>query len=233
MDSVTFFGEVNELSSRAIWWSDDDDDQDDDQNNQIKVVINTNNNIKCDSIYVTIAKSDKTIVKELQKIGSISIDGISGTVGHIFAINETSIWLQLNANYPTLKNHLLVKTIANLMKELLTRCQTITDKTNKPLIRIISTEITSNEGINYLSNNSKNLIIFPKDVQHRALMAPKMMNNLIESSVFEYCTVFDINCIALILSELQSTHSNNQFIPKQILTAVRQFNDFSDSNIFI
>jgi hypothetical protein len=240
MNCATFFGEVNELSSRAIWWSDSDSDDNDleeeHQNSGPKVAFNTKDVINCDSIDISLAKNDKIMAQDLDKIGFIGIDGINGVMAYIYAINKSSIWLQLNANYPTLKNHLVVKTIANLMKELFIRCQSISDQSLKPMVRIISKDlipnIESNDVINYLSNNSNNLINFPQNVEHKPLIAPKVLSNLIESSIFEYCTLHSISCIALILSDFQSINLTNNFISKQILTTIQQFNDFSNSNIF-
>ena len=65
------------------------------------------------------------------------------------------------------------------------------------------------------------------------LWPQKCVSNRIESSVFEYCVVFGMSCIALLLPDLHSIHFSNHLIPKQILTTIRQFNDYSDSNIFI
>ena len=98
---------------------------------------------------------------------------MNGIIANLFSINETSVWLQMNANYPTLKNHLMVKTIANLMKELFIKCHSINDKSVKPLIRIISKDFITDEVIHYLSNNNNNINIFPKRCQIQSTYGPK------------------------------------------------------------
>ena len=67
MNSVTFFGEVNELHSRAIWWSDSDSEEDNEeehQKNELNVVINAKSDIICDTLLISLAKSDVTLARK-------------------------------------------------------------------------------------------------------------------------------------------------------------------------
>jgi len=239
MSSTTFFGEVNELSSRAIYWSDNESDEESNEpqetHQSINLWIKTSDdfNNKLSLIYVSLAKDDKTRVKDLTPIGSIGVDGITGNVGHIYTTSETSVWIQLNANHPNLKNYLLVQTIASLMKQIVSKCET----SSGPMICLISKSVSkdssSDDVITYLTTSESNLSLIPREVQRRPLLAPKMLDNLVESCVVEYCIVFGITCIGLIFPELQSKRFNQHFIPKQIIDSVHQFNDTIDSNIYL
>jgi len=234
MSSNTFFGEVNELNSRAIYWSDNESDEESEVVTEVDVVLNTNDNFNanCNTVYVSLAKSKYISSKNLTSIGSVSGGpDDKTTVADILSVNETSIWIRLNINHQSLKNHLMVKTISSLMKQVLAKCVT------KPLVCIISKDFSRDESsddvITYLSSDKNNLNVIPSELKSRPLLAPKMITDLVESAVFEYCLVFETKCISIILPEMQSKPFTESFIPKAIVDCVKQMNHFSDSNIYI
>lgn len=83
---ATFFGEVNEISSRAVWWS-DEDDQVEDNAGPIKLthdLVVKNKKLYeaflslCKVLYVSIGKPDPSERCVLQiKLKSINQKGIS------------------------------------------------------------------------------------------------------------------------------------------------------------
>ena len=120
------------------------------------------------------------------------------------------------------------------MKQILTKF----DDKMKPLVCLISKDLSkdlsSDNTVTYLTSNVDNLTMIPSELKSRPLLAPKILNDLVESSVFEYCVVFKINCISIILPEMHSIiDSNKEFIPKPIVDCIKQLNQFSDSNIYI
>ncbi|XP_054167295.1 uncharacterized protein LOC128964684 [Oppia nitens] len=247
MSGNAFFGEVNELDSRAIYWSDEDTDDDaagDETNGEsqkkttdvtVVVKIDDKLNDQLDVVYVCLAKDHKSsAAKDLTQIGHIVVDGIADKVANIYSTGQTSIWVQLLTNHTNLKNHLLVKTVSSLLRQVISRCR------SQPLVCIVSKDLSreedSDDYIGYLTTDESNLKIMPSDISRRPLLAPKMLDNLVESSVFEYCIVYGIPCTALILPQLPSKllDNNKTFIPKAIVDCVHYLNNqHFDSNIYI
>ena len=142
MSSTTFFGEVNELSSRAVYWSEEESDEESGESQPIEtnVSVNVNGNLpeECQTVFVSLSKSEKS--QDLTQICSITIGESSVNVGHIIGLNKTSIWLRLNANNANLKNYLLVKTISSLMKQISSKLL------SKPLVVLISKDLMKDIG---------------------------------------------------------------------------------------
>ena len=232
MMNVSFFGEVNELKSRALLWSDSEEEQngeDDAADDQMSISMNANvDRIKCDFVYITLTKNIKSTGNNLDKIGEIVLQETqSSSFGAIFLVDSKDIWLQINENCGQLKNDSLRKAIRMFLV-------VIKEKIDYFGLIIISNEYLSNSTneITYLSNSKE--LIEKIDLKNcKPFLAPSMVKNLIEASVFEISTIFNIKCCVIKFPDTISTNLGSKLIPSSILSCLKNDLIAHNSNVYI
>lgn len=232
--NVSFFGEVNELKSRALLWSDSEEEQngeDDATNDQMSISISINANvdrIKCDFFYITLTKNIKSTVNNLHKIGEIVLQETqSSSFGTIFLVDSKDIWLQINENCGQLKNHFVRKAIRMLLVA-------IKEKIDYSDLIVISNEYLPNSTneITYLSNSKE--LIEKIDLKNcKPFLAPSMVKNLIEASIFEISTIFNIKCCVIKFPDAIFSNFRSKLIPSSILSCIKNDLIVHNSNVYI
>ncbi|KAH9415013.1 hypothetical protein DERP_014306 [Dermatophagoides pteronyssinus] len=246
---ATFFGEVNDISSRSAWWSDSDCDDDDEhvpdkeiqrQKNPTKLgkfSIKYENGYRSDSefkfkqIYVTNVKS---IPKNLKTILTISIDNVDIPVCYLYLLDDgnhpQSCWLAINHRTLLQHEHLTVQLVKYLFDTVLNK---LINSTKSKLL-IISKQKNRSGHVQYLKSpttlDNDYIADIGKKCSITKLMAPETSNDEFELAIMQHCIVRRLNFIFLILP-IES--ENGQFIPKIINDSLKQFYDFSQNNLII
>jgi len=228
--SATFFGEVNEVSSRAVYWSEDEEEEErvcDVDVQSLSVVLSVDNDVlECQHLMISLTKND-TPISGLSQIGHASVDGNENKLAIIYGVNEKVIWIALNESHHLLKCDSLSFVCDSLVKQVISKYPSNTEM--KPLVMILSRDVShsdSNTHLNYLSNTS--CIPSELTIKGKAMLAPMMLDNLVESSLFMYFHIHNVPCIAIKMTRMDVT-----LIPKPILASFKEFSISGDSNIFI
>ncbi|KAH7643653.1 hypothetical protein DERF_013413 [Dermatophagoides farinae] len=241
---ATFFGEVNDISSRSAWWSDSDcDDEtvpDDDVQKTSKLgkfSINYENGFTPDSefkferIYVTNVKS---IPKNLKTILTISIENVKVPVCYLNLLNNNDhpqcCWLAINHRILSQHEYLTVQLVDYLFDAILKK---LIDS-SKPELLIISKQKNRSSYVQYLrspnTNDDDYIVNLGKKCNIKKLMAPETSNDEFELATMQHCIIHRINFIFFILP---TEYDNGQFVPKTIRDSLNQFYDFSHNNNLI
>lgn len=205
--SITFFGEITELDSRAIWYSDEEDSDEDgisgqDTLNQTdhESIRESMSNIKLnphvgshnleDSQSCIVSLASKAQCKVLAlKNQAANIQTDLGSVGNLFIMkvnenqstNQNCLWVVIDDSHQYVSSHLIAYFVEHLLQIILNLFK---PTETKPII-ILSKEFSSSDQLDYLGNNVNQNIPFVG----RKMMPPCSIKNSFESSIFEQLTL--------------------------------------------
>lgn len=223
---TTFFGEVSDLRSRAVW-SDSEEDDGDEVVNPLEqdltvtgVMPSTNFSI----VYITSHKISKP-GKEASM--TISINGKA--FARFTAIDSENGWLALDVSRFVNKDYELVNTLKKVLEYFFKNAQVSHSS-------IISNEYSyASENIEYLSSVNSQTLPFPKSLLKHQIRAPKMITNIVDASLFNYFITNSQACTLFQLPDQRSVNFNisQTSLPKALIDSFGAVNHLSaESNLY-
>lgn len=255
---ATFFGEISEVSSRAVWWSDSDDEEEDNKPKAIslKTTIVDEANFetflaRCNRLFITTEKYEKhsdqllaTIVAEGCGEEGRSCELVSVFVRHsaysclLFLVNVCSLyqleggqyWLVFNAYFPLKQYHNVPLAVDQAQRDLLDRLAS--SKTNKLLMVLVSCQNDIDQ-IQYISSRrdgpvSVYLDEVNKSVHLERLQAPSTVRGPFGLALLERSIIYRWSMVCLLLPLI---HDQYEFIPKVVANSGDEYRTLSYSNI--
>lgn len=214
MISATYFGEIAELDSRAVWYSDeeDDDDEKDDDIGMSKMSISvpiieplTHKtfrstikanftrilpviNYKFKSCIVSLSSSTQFKVNKINNM--IPCLGHFDTFGKAFVIqsnqdNEHVLWLVFDSSHPYVSGQEVSYFVESLREQL--QCELNLDVSSQ--IILISQQYSNGEHLEYLSNFKNTNSVLKLPFKGFQLLPPSIIKSQFESALFEQLTL--------------------------------------------
>jgi len=216
----SFFGEVRDLTSRAVWYSDsedeeekkktDDDEEEEDISDPSDMVqlpqlddvtvdgISLDPKTTPDLINITIANFNKPLklLHELEIVASGTCLGTpnSKPLCTIYKLsNPERLWVRINESHPFVKNQFVVRVMQLLVSKL------VDGRKDTSSISILLKECPG-ERPGYITNNPDiKRFSLPQSVTQRRFLPPFMITNQIEAAIMEYCIMENIACCAVLI----------------------------------
>lgn len=226
MSRPTFFGEVRDLTSRAIW-SDDEEEEILETGDQFVASIDIENFSLINLIYLTLTKGvpNEKDLNEFKKISSILVETDKNnqvSVGQVFLFDST-LWLTLEEKHKLFKSHYVVKIVNCVLKEIFLKFH----NQKVPAIIMISKEPSASNYITYLKTGEN----LPIEVTGQEMLVPNMITNTLEATVFQYCLLRNYSCCIFLLPLFDDT--SHLPIPAVILDNVSKLKAIPESNLFL
>lgn len=236
----SFFGEVRDLTSRAVWYSDSEDEEekkrtegDEEEEEDISDMVQlpqlddvTVDGISLDPkttpdlIYITIANFNKPLklLHELEIVASGSCLGTpnSKPLCTIYKLQDPErLWVRINESHPYVKNQFVVRVMQLLVSKL------VEGHKESSSISILLKECPG-ERPGYITNNADlKRFSLPPSLTQRRFLPPFMITNQIEAAIMEYCIMESIACCAVLipgstnipgLDKMMVADTNSKFI---------------------
>lgn len=227
------FGELRNLTSRAVW--SDDEEEDDEQEQDEGMSLQTINfdlvsDEKLQSfrdIYFSL--SNYSIKhKHLSKVGDVTTkrDGLEKRVADLIKLNNNSLWIRWKDQTNAAINHVIVETLNNFLTNLWSTIE-------NPNFMIISKLFSRTSSVQVLSchkDKSKTKL----HEEFSPLLTPSMVTNISEAAIFEFCTIFNKPCHVFILPDENTSKEMTINLPSPILQDVfSTTKSYTNSNIYV
>lgn len=197
--AATFFGEINELHSNAVWYSDEEDEEED---VDIGLGISPKDQERIDRcVHLTVQEDD-----ELWRIGfkrcfislssqsglngskirsskDLRHSGTFGSFGKLYTfhsqddLKERCLWIVIDSTHEFISTHLVCYFVNNFLKEV----SKIPGLEREAPLIILSKQFSENRNIEYLSNDRSLRIPF----SGKPSIAPSLISNPFEAALFE------------------------------------------------
>lgn len=257
MAAISFFGEINELRSRAVWYSDEEDvDSDVESDGDVKKLRESiasreasrtelelrlagedATSFTCITTCVlSIDSNGRTNQKDLgsSKTGpTLTLNDSSQLLGRTYLFEENDhhdslLWLVIDSNHPYING----QHVGNLVTSLMTLLSNKMPHLKR--IFIVSKQFSTSEHLVHLINSEEALSA--SNLVGNRMLPPTLIKNHFEAYIFEYCTISNIPCVILCLPDPRDfgfdRASNCALLPSTIVDHRLNDNKLDRSYIF-
>lgn len=204
--SATFFGEINELDSRAVWYSDEEssDEEDNsikDKSPDLRKAINhesvmdeiqfdycslrEHKNQLYETCLVTLSSKPKYKNFRISEDSYLTAIGHFGSIGKVYTWTNKnqhkSLWIMLDSSHSYLSSYL----VNYFVEKFLQLIDSLFKFQGDSGIIILSQQASSGDQLEYLTSHPVSKLPFTGE----QLKPPHLIKNHFEASVFEYTTV--------------------------------------------
>lgn len=209
MMSPTFFGEINELDSRAVWYSDEEDSSADEMMDEF-VVDKTSHQFKAknhesviDAIqfdYCSLVQGDLPVISDclislsshakyknfrINDDSNIRQLGQFGSIGKTFLLEsdkkQYSLWIMFDCTHRFVSGYMV-----NYFVQIFTkRLSSLFKFSKESQIIILSQQFSIGEHLEYLTNSPT----IKQPFRGKTILPPNLIKNPFESALFEYSTL--------------------------------------------
>lgn len=235
---ATFFGEVTEVSSRAVWWSDSEDEEDEEAKNDkegnsnkiqpnitYKMIESNESKIndfrsRCKRLFISISKKQTTLIGGDQIIQikvNVPDNFKNDVIASLYRLQSEDYWLVFDDKLVSYY-HLHCTDLVDYLEE-----NVLKSISAKYELLIISKDFNrSSNSLEYFGS-----LKFP----FKQMIAPETVKNYFELAFIEYCIVYRMNFACFILPSSMVLEDKSAPIPNAIINNLNQFTEFSYSNI--
>jgi len=227
---TTFFGEVHELRSRAVWSDSEEDDVQGDGPEVLPAPVIKKVGADCRAFSIVYITSGKLVNCVKDKKAATTFEEANGTkFAQIFAIgNEKSAWLVVN--------DVGVETDFQLARRGRTLATALIGETGPDTHFVIVSRVASKiSDVQFLSNRTVSVVPLSKSLLLHSLRAPDMVSDILESSIMSQLIASNrgVTWISLPDERVAEFDAKTTTLPVEIVGAMKRNNQLTaDNNMY-
>jgi hypothetical protein len=217
----TYFGEIKELSSRAVYSSDEEDEENLNEPDLKDIQLTFHRNIEfklsidfkhVDLIFILNGNTNHVFP---QLIGNLSIveDHAhlkSNIIGRLYYLSPNGLAFQINQNNLMINGYMIGDVFQN---DLI--FQNLACLRNDVQLVIIDTHDDEDKRLKYLHNHHGSLNLNSELLQVQ-IESPSIITNLIHSTLFELATILKLSCVLLAFPKFMGYELLNMCYPSNL-----------------
>lgn len=223
---TTFFGEVSDLRSRAIWSDSEDEQEEDVQAVESRLVFENLDISSFKQVFVTVGSAVNPKAS-VNFVGKVILERNQSTFAVLKRISSSVGWLVIDEGQKKRDDSSLVENIAQLLK---------TSFSNQPNAKVfvISSQFTNADAIEYLAAIEGSQVAIPKSAARR-LLPPTMVTEVIEAAIFQWFALRSLPCCLYLIpdSRLTNFDLSSSGLPKEIIDSFDIKHLTADNNIYV